>query len=73
MSPTASRGAAVPDVVVDAVTHGVPFPQDGSLFGWTHGDGVTALVAVYASYTPASPEPSWAAMPLAGIPEAARS
>ncbi len=66
----ADSGAAVHDVVVDAVTRGVPIPQDGSLFGWTNGDAVTALVAVYANYTPASPEPSWATMPLTGIPEA---
>jgi hypothetical protein len=61
--------AAVSDVVVNVVTHGVPIPQDGSLFGWTPGDAVTALVATYARYTPACPEPSWAVMPLAGIPE----
>jgi hypothetical protein len=61
---------AIPDAAVNAVTHGTPIPRDGSLFGWACGDGITALIAVYAEYTPASPEPSWAVMPLAGIPEA---
>ena len=61
--------AAIPDVVVNAVIHGVPIPQDGSLFGWMSGDAVTALVVTYGRYTPVSPEPSWAVMPLAGIPE----
>ena len=61
--------ATVPDVVVDAVTRAVPIPQDGSLFGWTCDNVVTALVAVYASYMSASLEPNWATMPLAGIPE----
>jgi hypothetical protein len=37
--------------------------------GWTGLGHVTALVAIYAKYTPAS-EPYWAVMPLAGIPEA---
>jgi hypothetical protein len=62
------RGTAS-DVVVNAVTRGVPVPQDGSLFGWTHGEAVTALVAVYTHYTTTSPVPSWAIMPLAGVPE----
>lgn len=61
--------AAASDVVMVVVTHGVPIPQDGSLFGWAPGDAVTALVAIYARCTPTSPEPSWAAMPLAGTPE----
>lgn len=59
----------VPDVVVDVVTRAVPIPRDGSLFGWTCDNVVSALVAVYASYMSASLEPSWATMPLAGIPE----
>jgi len=58
-----------PDVILKAVTHGVPIPQDGSLFGWLDNDVVTALVAVYTKYTSASPIPSWAIMPLADIPE----
>jgi hypothetical protein len=61
---------AVPNVVVDAVTQGVPLPDDRSLFGWRHGDTVTALVAVSTTYTPACPEPCWAVMPLADAPEA---
>ena len=53
-----------------AVTHGVPIPRHGALFGWMDGDTVTALVAVYARYTPVSPEPCWATMPRTGVPEA---
>ena len=56
-------------MVVNALTSGVPLPQDGSLFGWTHGGAVTALVAVYTQYTPTSPVPVWTIMPLAGVPE----
>jgi hypothetical protein len=60
---------AVADVAVDAVTRGVPIPDDRSLFGWIHGDAVTALVAVTTTYTSACPEPCWAVMPLVGTPE----
>lgn len=60
---------AVPDVIVKAVTCGVPIPREGSLFGWSFGDTITALVAVYTRYTSASPVPSWAMMPLVGIPD----
>lgn len=66
----ADGSAAAPDVVVSAVTRGIPVPRHGSIFGWRWRDAVTALVAVYAEYTPASPEPSWTVMPLAGTPEA---
>ena len=65
----ADGSAPVPDAVVSAVTHGVPIPQDGSLFGWKRQDAVTALIAVYAEHTPTSPEPCWSVMPRAGIPE----
>jgi len=61
---------AVPDVFVHALTHGVPIPRDGSLFGWVQEDAVTTLIGVQARYTPASPVPSWAVMPLANIPMA---
>jgi hypothetical protein len=66
----ADVGAAVPDVFVSAVTRGIPIPRDGSLFGWKHGDAVTALIAVYAEYEPLSPDPCWSVMPLVGSPEA---
>lgn len=66
----ADGSAAVSDVAVKAVTRGVPLPRHGSVFGWRHGDAVTALVAVYTEHTPESPEPSWTVMPLAGTPEA---
>jgi hypothetical protein len=58
-------GGVVPDGAMTAVTRGVPLPRHGSLFGWRREDEVTALVAVYAKYSPAHPEPSWAVMPLA--------
>jgi hypothetical protein len=62
-------GTTVPDVAVSAVTHGVPIPRDGSLFGWRCGDAVTALLPVYTTSTPASPDPFWAVMPQTGVPE----
>lgn len=62
--------ATAPDPAVRAVTRGVPIPRDGSLFGWVCGAVITALIVVYAEYTPAYPEPGWAVMPLAGAPEA---
>lgn len=61
--------AAIPDAVASAVTQGVPIPRDGSLFGWTPGESVTALVVIYTEYTPATPVPGWAIMPLAGTAE----
>lgn len=66
----AESSADVPHVAVAAVTCGVPIPRDGSLFGWTDGNAVNALVVVYAKYTAAYPEPGWAVMPFAGTPEA---
>jgi hypothetical protein len=67
---TADAAAEIPGWVRNVVTRGVPIPRDGSLFGWSGGDAITALVVVDAVYTPASPSPSWAVMPLAGIPDA---
>lgn len=58
----------VSNTLANALTHGVPIPRDGSLFGWLHGDAVTALVVVYASESE-DLVPSWAIMPLAGAPE----
>jgi hypothetical protein len=66
----ADGGAIVPDVVVNAVTHGVPIPRDGSLFGWRRRDVVTALVPVYTTSTPEFPEPLWIVMPRTDVPEA---
>ena len=66
----AETSVDVPDLAVNALTRGVPIPRDGSLFGWTDGDAITALIVIYAEYTPAYPEPGWAVMPLAGTPEA---
>ena len=62
--------SVIPDVFASVIAHGVPVPRDGSLYGWDDEDTITALIAIYAEYTPESPVPSWATMPLAGIPEA---
>ena len=69
MNIGAADSRTVPDVAMNVVTHGVPIPRNGSLFGWVREDAITALVAVYADYTPASPQPGWAVMPLADVPE----
>ncbi len=62
--------ASFSGVTMNALTYGVPIPQDDSLFGWRDRETITALVVFYTRYTPACPEPSWAVMPLVGIPEA---
>ncbi len=56
-------------VVMKVVTRGVPMPRHGSLLGWASGSDITALVAFYASYSPMSPDPYWAMMPSADIPQ----
>jgi len=61
---------AVSEEIANAVTNGVPVPCDGAMFGWRHGDDVSALVAFFTTYAPETPEPSWTVMPRAGIPEA---
>jgi hypothetical protein len=61
---------AVPDAFADVIKHGVPVPRHGSLCGWQDEGTITALIPFYAEYTPESPLPSWATMPLAGLPEA---
>lgn len=58
----------VPDVFATALSHGVPIPRDGSLFGWVREEDVTALIGVQTRYTTASPVPSWAVMPGAVSP-----
>jgi hypothetical protein len=65
----AADEAAPPEVAVDAVACGVPMPRHGSLFGWLSGDIVTALIPVYTTSTPTSPEPSWTVLPRADVPE----
>lgn len=60
---------ATPSITTEVVTRGIPIPRDGSLFGWTFGGVVTALIVVYSEYTREHPEPGWAVMPLAGVPE----
>jgi hypothetical protein len=61
--------AIVPEAFASVVAEGVPIPRHGSLFGWDDEGVITALIPVFAQYTPTSPEPSWATMPLVGIPE----
>jgi len=58
------------DEVSRVLTHSVPVPLHGSLFGWRRGDSITALIAIYAEYSPPHIQPSWTVMPLADIPEA---
>jgi hypothetical protein len=65
-----SDGGDVPDLAASAVMRGVPIPRHGSLFGWICGEPVTALIVVYASYTPDRPVPTWSVMPLAETAEA---
>jgi len=65
----ADRTADIPDPAANAVTEGVPIPRDGSLFGWSSGGTLTALVVIDTEYTPQTPEPGWSVMPLAGLPE----
>lgn len=60
---TVSPGQSVPDAVGRVLARGVPVPRHGSLFGWTAGSEVTALVSAYTRYTPRTPTPSWAVMP----------
>jgi hypothetical protein len=67
--PIEPAGGDVPDPAVNAVLRGVPLPQDGSLFGWIHGELVTPLIVVYTRYTPDRPTPTWSVLPLAGTPE----
>jgi hypothetical protein len=69
---TAAGTAHIPEDIADALAHSspLPLPRDGSLFGWSYGDAVTALIGIYTRYTPEYPEPRYAVMPLAGISEA---
>jgi hypothetical protein len=60
---------AIPDLFAKVIEHGVPVPRHGSLCGWEDRDTITALVPFYSQYTPESPEPYWATMPVAGSPE----
>jgi hypothetical protein len=61
--------ASVPEPTATAVTCGVPIPKDGSLFGWTFGDVISALIVIYAEYSDDYPEPGWAVMPLTSASE----
>lgn len=65
----ADTDAATPDLARSVVSRAIPFPADGSLFGWTHEHAITALIVFYGEYSPESPQPSWAVMPLEGTPD----
>lgn len=66
----ANDDSEIPELFVSALTNGVPVPRDGMLFGWRRLETISALLAVYARYSPARTEPSWSLMPLAGTTEA---
>jgi hypothetical protein len=55
--------------IMKVVTRGVPIPRHGSLLGWARDTDIIALVAFYANYSPRSPDPYWAMMPRADIPQ----
>ncbi len=57
-----SDSTALPDVVLNALIHGVPIPRHGSLFGWVYRKSITVIIPVYTTYTPANPYPSLTAM-----------
>lgn len=57
------------DEVNRVLARGVPIPLHGSLFGWRRDDSITALIAIYAEYSPPHTQPSWTVMPLTNIPE----
>jgi hypothetical protein len=55
----------VPAGYATAIAAGIPFPRDGSLYGWVSGEtAVTTLIAFRAD--PDDPEPRFAPMPRAG-------
>jgi hypothetical protein len=63
------RTVKVPEVVMNALNHGVPLPRDGSVFGCRSDQDITALVTFNMRYETEHPEPSWAMMPFADLPE----
>jgi hypothetical protein len=52
----------------DVLSHGVPIPRDGSVFGWTVGGAVAALIVIYVESAVDFGEPGWAVMPRVGMP-----
>jgi hypothetical protein len=66
---TAEDAVDVPAIATEVLTHGLPIPRDGSVFGWTFEGAITALIVVYSEYTHEHPVPGWAVMPLVGVPE----
>lgn len=57
---------SVPPGYAAALTHGIPVPRDGSMFGWVSDGEITALITVDSRD---APEPRFSTMPRAGIPE----
>lgn len=49
----------------------IPIPRHGSLFGWKKRNTVSALIAIFADYSPESPQPYWSVMPRVGSRERA--
>lgn len=60
---------AVPDELTSAVTHGVPLPRHGSMFGWADQGTFGALIVIYTDGAPGRPLPRWTVMPFAGLTE----
>lgn len=64
------EGPAMADAgALDVLAHAIPVPADGSLFGWKQADAVTALIPFWSLYSDETPEPCWAVMPAADLPE----
>jgi hypothetical protein len=59
----------IPAWVTDVITHGVPLPRHGSMFGWKCGKDIAALTVAYTQYEPEHPVPNFMLMPLVGLPE----
>jgi hypothetical protein len=68
----ADADVPAPDMLSDAVQSGIPFPTDGSLFGWRCGGEITTMIAFYAEYASGAPEPCWSVMPRADTSEQQR-
>jgi hypothetical protein len=65
---TGQQGALSFEEAARVVITSVPFPRNGSMFGWKDGDTVTALILFYSD-PETDEEPVRSCMPLAGTPE----
>jgi hypothetical protein len=57
------------ELLEDVLSHGIPIPRDGSVFGWASESAVTALIVIYVESVADRREPGWAVMPCVGVPE----